>query len=302
MTTIQHFISSSLKGLSELYPQGEARSILYLLLEERLKLSKTELLLLDKDTALSPEDTEILQADLTRLLQEEPIQYILGYAYFFNEKIKVTPQTLIPRPETEELIIYIKEHLQKDTYPHRLKAIDLGTGSGCIPIGLATILGENTLSQIDAVDISYEALAVAKANIENIQAQRHKINFNIIQGDLLGEEHICQETYDLIVSNPPYIAPYESKDMSPHVMKWEPHIALFAPSEDPIIFYSAIARIAGNYLLNKGGNIFVEINPLYAQETLQSMTTILSQTQTIKIAKILKDLSGKDRFIHIQID
>lgn len=218
-----------------------------------------------------------------RLLDGEPLQYIFGKAQFYGMDFTVTPDTLIPRPETAQLVDMIV-----DRYGRRsdLSVLDLGTGSGCIAIALARNLPFP--KEVTGIDISDKALAVARENAKSL-----KVNVNFAKADMLSSESfesVISGNYDIIVSNPPYIAQHEAKDMDSNVLEHEPHTALFVPDDDPLLFYKAIARIAAARL-NDNGSLFLEINPLYANE-LRSML----KQQGFADIDIVKDMQKADRF------
>jgi release factor glutamine methyltransferase len=213
---------------------------------------------------------------VARINQYEPIQYILGEAYFFGRKFNVNRSVLIPRPETELLVQLIVE--EKITSPIML---DIGTGSGCIPISLAL---EIPSAQVHALDISEGALSIAKANAKNLST-----HVSFFQLDILKETPALSEL-DVIVSNPPYVTHKEKSAMNKNVLDYEPHLALFVEDNDPLQFYKVIAE-RSKYLLKRNGSIFVEINPQFGKEV-----AVLFQDQDFK-TKIIKDMEGKDRVV-----
>lgn len=284
--------------LSARYEIEEAKAMLHLLLEDQLQLSHTELLLLDKDTALSPDTLVRLSPLADRLVEGEPLQYILGYAYFFDRKIYVAPGVLIPRPETEELVYYIKQELEHIRPTQGLHILDIGTGSACIPIGLATQIESMYIESIDAIDLSLDALAIAHENIRRLDSP---VEIRLESADVFSLDSPFREGgYDIIISNPPYIHPHEAQEMSESVLKWEPSTALFAPAESPTIYYDAIARLTRAGWLKSGGRLYLELNPLYAHLTLERMVDIIG-TEHIEYAHLLNDLSGKERFLSLGI-
>lgn len=217
---------------------------------------------------------------VTRLVEGEPLQYVLGWARFAGNRYEVTRDTLIPRPETQELVDLILSQYaeQKD-----LKVIDIGTGSGCIAISLARGL---KFAQVDAIDISEGALDVARRN-----SQQLKTKVNFVCRDALNMQVDTPEYYDIVVSNPPYIADKECDEMEHRVLDYEPQSALFVPDEDPLMFYEAIAQW-GSKALKQGGRIFFEINPIYAS----SMKTMMMQLGYEEVT-IIKDMQAKDRML-----
>lgn len=212
-----------------------------------------------------------------RLLDDEPLQYILGYAHFCGHRFGVNRATLIPRPETQELVDKIvRENNRSD-----LRVLDVGTGSGCIAISLARAL---RFPIVDAIDISSEALDVARMNARDL-----KVKVNFIQDDALSMS-AESGTYDIIVSNPPYIIESEKREMERNVLDYEPSKALFVPDSDPLRFYRAIAVYASEALAG-GGMLYFEINPLFVDE----MTRLL-ENNSFENVDIIKDMQGRDRF------
>lgn len=295
MTTIREAESAALTLLSQLYAVDEARAMVRRLLTHCLSCTETALLLLDKDTAFPTHSWAWWQTSLTRLAQHEPIQYILGYAEFYNLRLEVGAGVLIPRPETEELVDLV---LQQATSISSPRLLDIGTGSGCIACALAQNLPQ--LCHVSAMEVSAEARAVCRKNFHSItEVSGKKIEF--IALDLFQwSSYQPAQAYHIIVSNPPYIHPDESKTMNKAVLEHEPHLALFAPAPNPLVYYEAIASLANNTAwLERGGSIYLEINPLYAQETLERMLSTLQPRQPH--GAIHLDLSGKQRFIEIHL-
>lgn len=214
---------------------------------------------------------------LDQLLQDVPIQYALGETTFYGLKLKVGPGVLIPRPETEELVdIIVKENRGSD-----LRVLDLCTGSGAIAIALARNL---PFSEVDAIDISSEAIAIAEEN-----ASLLKVKVNIRRGDVFNIK-LPREKYNIIVSNPPYVDESEKAGMEPNVLNYEPHTALFVPEDNPLIFYREIAKIALDALL-PGGKLYFEINPRHASQ-LKSLLENFGYREV----EIMRDVHGKERF------
>ena len=240
-------------GISE----GEASALAFMLIEETTQLSKAQILTSDCDGT----DADSLLSMAQTIASGTPIQQVLGYAYFCGLKLKVTPSVLIPRPETEELVRWVV-----DESPAPRSILDIGTGSGCIAIALAKALPQTRLT---AIDISDEALAVAREN-----AKMHDADIDFIQADILNPNpYLANNRFDVIVSNPPYICNKEADEMEKNVLNHEPHVALFVPDDDPLLFYRAIAEKTLT-MLTPDGTLFFEINRLYAQELttmLQSM-------------------------------
>lgn len=214
-----------------------------------------------------------------RLINMEPIQYILGYTYFLDRKFKVTPDVLIPRPETEEMvnIIINKNKIQ---YPIIL---DIGTGSGCIGISLALQLGTQTFT---GIDVDHLALKVAESN-----AREYDVGMNSVRLDVLKNTPPLSG-YDIVASNPPYVKPSEKKFMKKNVLDHEPSQALFVPEEDPLIFYRKIISDSLD-ILNPEGMLFFEINELYGDEIKQ-----LLKNSNYRDVRVGQDIHGKDRFAY----
>jgi len=242
------------RQLTAAYPDREAQALARMVMEERYNLSQTDLLL-DKDSNLSADDHTELTNIVNRLLQHEPIQYVLGTARFCGRDFHVEPGVLIPRPETEELVqLIVRRHAKNSK---QLGVLDIGTGSGCIAISLAL---ELPLSGVSAWDISQEALHIAQGNAERLHAE---VEFK--KEDILHPEPTSQQ-WDIIVSNPPYVRRLEAREMDPNVLDYEPHLALFVPDDDALRFYRAIARFAGCHL-SAGGQLYLEINQYLPDET-----------------------------------
>ena len=267
--------------LTTVYDSGEAKAITRYLLEIGYGLTMTDILC-GKVESLSEEE---LKAMLNRLLKGEPVQYVTGVAEFGGRRFHVEPGVLIPRPETAELCQWIVSSLH--TPQSSLHILDIGTGSGCIACTLAAELPE---SKVTAWDISDEALRIAQEN-----AQNNHVHINIEKVDILSISHSTLLTphsskYNIIVSNPPYICNKEREGMEQNVLDHEPSLALFVPDEDPLLFYRAITRFAKT-ALQDGGNLYFEINPLYAQPLEQLM-----QEEGFSDICFRYDSFGKQRF------
>jgi release factor glutamine methyltransferase len=264
--------------LSTIYPKNEIDSIFNILVHHMLNYSKIEI---HQNLSLNvASEIEIKMVGiLERLAHNEPIQYITGVTEFYNLTLKTDKRALIPRQETEYLVdIILKEILKNKKY----KIIDLCTGSGCIALALASNLPQ---SQIIATDISKDALELAAHN-----AKENKLPIKFICDSIL-EPQYSFESYDVIVSNPPYVRKEEKKQMHQNILKFEPASALFVPDSDPLIFYRAIAAFGNKYLI-PGGTIYCEINEAFGSETHE----LFKKAGYIK-SNILKDLNNKDRFI-----
>lgn len=235
---------------------------------------------LKEEVTLTGIQKRILDDTISRLQQGEPLQYIEGKAPFCGMDFLVTPATLVPRPETAELVDWIvQDHAMK-----KPSILDLGTGSGCIAIALGKSL---PWAIVDACDISDEALSIAKKNGEMNGAE-----VSFFQHDMLNLSTPLPHSYNILVSNPPYIKQSEASDMEEHVTRWEPHTALFVPDEDPLRFYRAIAEIGMTTALLPGGHIYVEIN-----QALGAETVALFESFEYQEVELRKDIYGNDRMI-----
>ena len=262
--------------------EREARALAFIILEDAFGLSRTDIYL-GKDTSFSEDDTIRLRNILYRLQQGEPVQYVIGTAQFRNLTFRVTPDTLIPRPETEELVEWVASLLPSAA---PCSVLDVGTGSGCIAISLAK---QFPRAQVTAWDISEGALAVARQN-----AQTNGVTVDFRQKDVLkvvNDAAMNAPTHIplYIVSNPPYICERERAEMEAHVLDYEPASALFVPDTDPLLFYRALARL-GQQL--NAATIFVEINQAYGQET-----AALFRDAGYRDVTLRRDLYDRDRFI-----
>ncbi|HEX8426178.1 peptide chain release factor N(5)-glutamine methyltransferase [Hymenobacter sp.] len=259
MSTLRQLSLTLASSLEAVYPASEADSIAGLVLEHLLGVTPLQRRMQAQEPV--PEEVEEqLPALQARLLQHEPLQYVLGEAWFMDMTLEVTPATLIPRPETEELVqLIIQECSEVDS------VLDVGTGSGCIPLALCRALQP---TQVTAVDISAEALAVARRN-----AVRYGCEIDFQQLDILKEtpHRILPHTLDVLVSNPPYVLENERASMRPNVLNFEPATALFVPDNDPLLFYRRIAEL-GIMLLKAGGSLYFEINEQYANQTVSLLT------------------------------
>ena len=279
--------------LSDLYSKSEIEELFSIFCEHFLELNKVELRFnLDKD--LSEVESQKLSEAISELKTGKPFQQILGETEFFGMKFFVNENVLIPRPETEELlelaINKIKEQGQKEvldsahtyssqTLKHsdsQLKILDIGTGSGIIPIVLKKHFPD---ADISAIDISEDALKIARKN-----AKLHNTEINFIQKDYLNED--LDKIYDVIISNPPYIGIYENPEIEDSVKGFEPNLALFSPTADALIFYKKIAKDAEKHL-SENGMFFLEINQKLGKETLELF-------HNYSESALLKDISGND--------
>lgn len=263
------------RTLEPLYGNGEARAITDYVLDVCFGLSKADILC-GAVEEMTAEKTAELNKIFGRLTEGEPVQYVLGRAEFSGRWFNVRPGVLIPRPETEELCAWITADSKASGSP---EVLDIGTGSGCIAITLQLDMPE---SKVTAWDISADALDVAREN-----AQRFGANVNFVKLDALNAKP--EGEWDVIVSNPPYICEKEKKDMAVNVLEHEPHTALFVPDADPLLFYRAITRLAVQ-TLSKGGRLYFEINPIYADDTCRMM-----RAEGMTAVELRSDMYGKQR-------
>ena len=263
------------RTLEPLYGNGEARAVTDYVLDVCFGLSKADILC-GAVEEMTAEKAAELNKIFGRLMEGEPVQYVLGRAEFCGRWFDVRPGVLIPRPETEELCAWITADSKASGSP---KVLDIGTGSGCIAITLQLDMPE---SNVTAWDISADALDVARENAQQLGA-----NVNFVKQDALNAKP--EGEWDVIVSNPPYICEKEKKDMAVNVLEHEPHTALFVPDADPLLFYRAITRLAVQ-TLNKGGRLYFEINPIYADDTCRMM-----QAEGMTAVELRSDMYGKQR-------
>lgn len=265
--------------IQDLYPPEEVGAITLVALQHVLKMNRVEISLSRKQNLSLPQKSE-LDAILERLLKSEPIQYITGSTEFYGLELQVNRATLIPRPETEELVAWILAETPKDKPSSRI--LDIGTGSGCIAIALAKHL---PLAKVEAVDISLPALQTAQAN-----AQGNEVNVDFFQQDIL-EATELDGTYDIIVSNPPYVRELEKAEIKNNVLQHEPHSALFVTDTNPLLFYKKIAQLAMQHLKPEG-TLFFEINEYFGKETVALVKEI-----GFTAVEMRKDIFGKDRML-----
>lgn len=273
---MKKIINTINEGLACHYTAGEVKALTRIIAMELLEIPEMSFFLKDEIT-LSAKQAALLDNAIARLQKQEPIQYILGYCDFCGLRFKVNTSTLIPRPETSELVEWIASEATGKEY-----ILDIGTGSGCIAISLAHRLTE---ASVEAWDISAEALSTAKENSIN-----NNTNVAFAQVDILNHT-IIDKKLDIIVSNPPYIKELEKQDIAANVLKWEPHTALFVPNKDPLLFYRTIAE-KGKGMLCSGGKLFFEINRAHGKETIEMLSS-LGYTDI----ELRKDFADNDRMI-----
>ncbi len=282
---LKDFIHEGIQTLSSLYPEHEAREMIFVCLEHFLGTSR-HTHILEPSFTVSPESVRTVRAAFRRMASGEPLQYVTGRAYFYGREFNVSPSVLIPRPETEILCREVCNAAGA------MKILDLCTGSGCIAWTLAL---ENPGAEITAVDISDEALDVASKQDFCDEIARTGASVPVfVKADVLAEPSlpgIGDGYFDILVSNPPYVMDSEKVFMRSNVLDHEPHLALFVPDTDPLLFYRAIAGWALRFL-KPAGFAIVEIN-----EALGLQTAELYRTAGFSDVRILQDLSGRDRFV-----
>jgi len=273
---VKDTISYLIDKIRDIYPQSEARNIALLVLES-IGITKTDLILnADNEIELSVEDQ--LEKISGELAKKRPVQQV-GYADFYGLKFRVNENVLIPRSETEELVkLVIKENINK-----KPSILDIGTGSGCIAICLSKFING---SVITATDISDKSLEVAMGNASN-----NSTEVKFLLDDIFHTKLNEKETYDILVSNPPYVTESEKKRMHQNILGFEPGIALFVPDNDPLRFYYKISEV-GRQVLKKGGKLYVEINEKFGNEVMD-----LFKWAGLKEVRIIKDINGKDRIV-----
>ncbi|MDF9800578.1 release factor glutamine methyltransferase [Catalinimonas alkaloidigena] len=268
---------------NETYTIEESRYMALMLIEHYLHYQRNDILV-DRQIQLNSHQKDQLEKAVARICNDEPIQYVIGETFFYGRSFYVTPAALIPRRETEELTdIVVKENLQEG-----LKVLDIGTGSGCIAITLSKELNS---AKVHALDASQEALAVAKAN-----AQRHQAEILWYLEDILDPTNNFN-SYDLVVSNPPYVRRSEIQAMKKNVLDFEPHKALFVSDEDPLLFYRQIASLCSRQkLLRNKGRLYFEINEAYGMKVAE-----LLEEYGFTDVLLRKDMQQKDRFISAKL-
>lgn len=282
--TIQEATYYLLNKLRSIYNDSEASNITDWVMEHITGSKKAERMIY-KNAAITEQEEKQLQQYTERLMQHEPVQYVLNESWFCGLKLYVDKNVLIPRPETEELVEWIISNCK---FPvDELKILDIGTGSGCIAISLKRRIRK---AEVWACDISNDALEVAKKNADALGA-----DVNFIQLDFLNEEQRNQlPSFDIIISNPPYVPQKDKADMQPNVLNYEPHTALFAPDNDPLIFYKAIASF-GKKHLRQPGNIYCEIHESLGNSVKEIFSSGGYTTE------LKKDMQQKDRMILLRL-
>lgn len=270
-------VSHIRRALQESYSVQEAANLSRIVCCEMLGQTTIDYYL-GKDIILSSKEMQKLNGILARLLNFEPIQYIQGTARFLERSYHVAPGVLIPRPETEELVEVMLREIPSDA-----RILDIGTGSGCIAISLSKAFPN---AKVTAWDVSEDALCIARRNNDDLQA-----SVCFVKQDVLAWRGDGGQCYDVIVSNPPYITESEKQEMERNVLDWEPFSALFVPNNDPLLFYRRIGEL-GRMMLVDSGRLYFEINRAYGEATAMMLCG-----QGYTGIRILKDISGNDRFV-----
>jgi release factor glutamine methyltransferase len=286
MKTVKEVSTKFRVELKSLYDTREIDSLCNIALAEVADISSAQIKAFP-EMELTGAQSEEIDKLLIRLKTGEPLQYIIGHTEFYGLQFKVNPSVLIPRPETEELVEWALA-----SWPSRVSSgqlstgniLDIGTGSGCIAISLKKNLPK---ARVSAIDISPEALQTAKEN-----AELNDVEVNFMEADILNiKSKIENQTFEIIISNPPYVTLEDKEQMHSNVTDFEPHTALFVPENDPLIFYKAIADFAATHLEN-GGLLFLEINESYGEQTVE-----LLKDKLFNNIELRKDMSGRDRMI-----
>ncbi len=278
---IKNYRTQFTEELTSIFDEKEIESFFYIILEAFHELKRVDLVL---NPNLELDTIQLLQWEtvLSQLKEQKPIQYILGETEFFGLPFYVNENTLIPRPETEELVQWILSNNQITKSTNQLKILDIGTGSGCIAISLAKNLSN---ASVFAIDVSEKALATAKKNAELNEVKVTFIERNILETDDLKQQ------FDIIVSNPPYVRNLEKQEIHKNVLEYEPHLALFVEDNDALLFYRKITELATKNL-SKNGQLYFEINQYLGKEMVE-----LLEKYNFENIELKKDIYGNDRMI-----
>jgi release factor glutamine methyltransferase len=291
---LKHYKKHFFDSLQDIQDEQEIESFFFILTEYLHHLKRVDVAL-NPDFEISDAAIEKWNAILSELQQEKPIQYITGEAWFYGLRFEVNENTLIPRPETEELVDWILSS-SITHHPSPITILDIGTGSGCIPISLKANLPQ---ANVSAIDVSEKALEVAKRN-----AELNKVEINFIEANILEVEDLSQlpspiinhpSSYNIIVSNPPYVRNLEKQEIKKNVLDYEPHLALFVEDTDALLFYRKIAQLALKNL-SPNGLLFFEINQYLGNETVD-----LLENLGFKNIELKKDIYGNNRMIKCSI-
>lgn len=271
-----------------IYEKDEANNVAELLIENITKWPRSERIL-KRNESLSIPQEELLDSSILRLLQQEPIQYIINESWFAGMRFYVDKNVLIPRPETEELVAWVVDEVKSQIHAEgipsgRAKILDVGTGSGCIAISLKSKLKE---IEMWACDVSEEALSVARLNADTLNTAIDFVPVNFLDAN----QRKQLPAVDVIISNPPYVPKNDAREMKKNVVEYEPSSALFVGDDDPMIFYKAIADF-GREKLSKGGSIYAEIHENFGEQVKD-----LLLSKGYDAVQLKKDMQGKDRMI-----
>jgi release factor glutamine methyltransferase len=281
---LKTYKTTFLQELSTLYDAQEIESFFYIVLESFHNIKRIDLAI---NPNMEMNSMQLLRWErvLAELKKEKPIQYILGETEFYSLPFLVNENTLIPRPETEELVEWILKSTKYELQSTKLRILDVGTGSGCIAISLAKNLPN---AQVFAIDVSEKAMLIAKKN-----AEINNVKINFIHADILKIDSFDQlpTQFDIIVSNPPYVRNLEKSEIKPNVLEYEPHLALFVEDTDALLFFRKIAEFAKKNLSEKG-KLFFEINQYLGRETIE-----LLERLGFKNIELRNDIYGNDRMI-----
>lgn len=283
---IQSAFTYITQNIAQLYEPREAANIAHLVMEHITGLSKLDRIIYKDRTLELTQQAQVEQA-VEALLEHQPVQYVTGAAWFYGMELMVNPQVLIPRPETEELVEWIVNDVRMRGSAD-MRMLDIGTGSGCIPLALKK---ELPAADVWGIDVSREALETAKANAEQ---QQLEVRFE--QVNVLNEQVTAGlPFFDIIVSNPPYIKQSEQAGMQQQVLAYEPSLALFVPDEDALLFYRVIAELA-KHRLAKEGSLYFEIN-----EALGKEVVALLKASGYREVVLKQDIFGKDRMVRAEL-
>ena len=284
---LKNYKTTFLQELSSLYEEQEIESFFYIILEKLHGLKRIDLAL-NPQKVMDGAHLKQWKNIVTELKKQRPVQYILGETTFYGLSFLVNENTLIPRPETEELVELIIKSFESSVSGSGLKILDIGAGSGCIAISLAKNIPN---AAVFAIDVSEKALAVAKKNAEFNKVAIDFISTNILDVVTLSAVAGLDKQFDIIVSNPPYVRNLEKDEIKPNVLEYEPHLALFVDDIDPLLFYRKIAELAIKNL-NPNGKLYFEINQYLGKETIN-----LLEDFGFRNVELKKDIYGNDRMI-----
>ena len=275
--TLGEFVRTRVDFLSTKFEKAESHYMVRVLLEEYFGIDRVKIVL-EPNILLTNEQVAMVDAAIAQLMKDVPLQYVIGEMEFFELRFKVAEGVLIPRPETEEMVGLICRQFARD---QRLNILDIGTGSGCIAISLASWFVN---ANICAIDISEKALEIARYN-----AEKNNVNINFVKKDILATTSLAN-SYDLIISNPPYVCEKEKSLMQANVLNYEPAQALFVPDDNPLLFYNQIALLTSK-ALNNDGQLWFEINEAYGEATKQCCYEV-----GFNDVEIMTDFREKPRF------